>query len=57
MSTPQNKTRSTNELPEAVSQLKPREFDKFVKETLALRAKRNAPSASRKESKLLLKIN
>lgn len=58
MPTTQNKTyRSTDDLLQAVSQLKPRDLDKFVSQTLAIRAKRNASNLSRRESELLLKIN
>lgn len=58
MPTAQNKTyRSTDDLLRAVSQLKPKEFEKFLAQTLVIRAKRNASNLSRRESELLLKIN
>jgi hypothetical protein len=48
---------STNELLQAVAQLKPRELERFVKEAIALQAKRCAPSLSHTETELMLKIN
>lgn len=53
----QNLKLSTDELLQAAAQLKPRELERFVKEAIALQAKRRAPSLSRSETELMLKIN
>jgi hypothetical protein len=47
----------TDELLKAVGQLSQPELEQFVFQVIALRARRKAPSLSRAESELLLKIN
>ncbi len=47
----------TDELLKAVDKLSQPELEQFVFQVIALRAKRQAPSLSRAESDLLLKIN
>lgn len=48
---------STEELLKAVSQLSKSDLDRFVQQTLELRAQRSAPSLPRAEAELLQKIN
>jgi len=48
---------SRNKLLEAVGQFSLSELEDFVAEVITLRAKRQAPSLSRRESELLTKIN
>ena len=48
---------SHNKLLEAVGQFNATELEQFVAEVIALRAKRQAPSLSRQESELLMRIN
>lgn len=48
---------STEQLLRTVAEMPMQEFDAFVTEVLALRAKRNAPHLSRTETDLLLKVN
>jgi hypothetical protein len=58
MASLQHKTNlSANELLQAVAQLKPHELERFVKEAIALQARRSAPSLSHTETELMLKIN
>jgi hypothetical protein len=47
----------TDELLKAVGQLNQSDLEQFVSQVIALRAKRQAPSLTRIESDLLLKIN
>ena len=47
----------TEQLLKAVDQLDQTELDDFVRDVIALRARRQAPSLSKTESELLLKIN
>ncbi len=48
---------STEELLKAVSQLSKSDLDRFVQQTLELRARRSAPSLPQAEAELLQKIN
>lgn len=48
---------SIDELLKAVEQLSQSEFEPFVSQVIALRARRRAPSIPRTEAELLLKIN
>jgi len=48
---------SRNKLLETVGQFSLPELEDFVAEVIALRAKRQAPTLSRRESELLIKIN
>jgi hypothetical protein len=48
---------SHNKLLETIGQFTQTELDQFVAEVITLRAKRQAPSLSRRESELLAKIN
>ncbi len=48
---------STDDLMQAVKQLGSSELEKFVWQIIALQAHRKAPSLSKNESELLLKIN
>ena len=48
---------SSDELLKAVGQLSMPELERFVSETLALKARKKAPSLPQSETELLLKIN
>lgn len=48
---------SSDELIKAVDRLSPPDLESFVFQVIALRARRRAPSLSRAEGELLLKIN
>lgn len=48
---------SSDELLKAVGQLSMPELERFTSEVIALKARRKAPSLSRSEAELLLKIN
>jgi len=48
---------SPNKLLEVIGQFSQTELDQFLAEVITLRAKRQAPSLSRRESELLAKIN
>ena len=48
---------SADQLLEAASQLNPGELEQFVTQVIALQARRRAPSVTKTETELLMKIN